>query len=264
MNGRTLTIVMILAALLAAGAAAYVANRYIERSINERTTEMKRQYEPVSVIVANMDLAPGTPLTAKTASLREIPKAYLSSDAMPADAWSSVNGRVVSLPVRSGEPILTAHLAQEIGAGFSAELPQGQRALTFPVNDESSIAQLLQPGDRIDLFFTTTSGNDSVTVPLLYSVPVLATGVRTLANERQVGDTIRRNGYNTVTVAVTPENAAKITLAQQSGKVTVTLRQRQDENVVRVPRVNKATLLALNPTVARRGIRPVEIILGRQ
>jgi len=263
MNGKTITIVMIAVALLAAGAAAYFANGYIQRAVAAQAAEIKKDYEPVRVVVANADLPPGTVLNAQTVSVREYPKTYVSPSAILADNWGAFRGRVLSTPVGGGEAILQAHLATEIGAGFSNQLPPGQRALTFPVNDESSIAQLLQPGDRIDLLFTTTSGNESVTVPLLYGVQVIATGVKTLTNEQQVGDQVRQSGYTTVTVAVSPEDAAKITLAQQSGKVTVTLRQRKDEEHVKLARINKATLLS-QERVVTHGYGPVQIIIGGQ
>ena len=66
-----------------------------------------------------------------------------------------------------------------------------------------------------------------------------------------------------VTVSVTPENAARITLAQDAGKITVALRQPQDDRPTQIARITKRSLLnneRIVKTVARRP--PVEIILG--
>mgnify|MGYP003576677433 FL=1 len=135
------------------------------------------------------------------------------------------------------------------------------RALTFPVDEESSIAGMLAPSDRIDIFFTTTNGNETVTLPLLTNVPVIATGVRTVTNENYLKNA--QGQYRTVTVSVTPENAAKITLAQDAGKITITLRQPEDTADVRMTRISKNTLLYGN-RVANRGVtrRRIEVILG--
>ncbi len=84
---------------------------------------------------------------------------------------------------------------------------------------------MLAPGDRIDLLFTTTAANDSVTVPLLFAVPVIATGLRTQSNENSLPERLQSGPFRTITVAVTPADAAKITLAQEAGRITVALRQ---------------------------------------
>jgi pilus assembly protein CpaB len=261
MKANLMTIVMGAGALLAAGGAAYLANNYIEGTIAARQAELAKGYEPIRVIVASQDLGPGSFLTANTVSIREIPREFVPSTAASADEWSDMKGRVITFPIKSGEPVLRTYLAREIGAGFSSQLPQGKRALTFPVSDESSIAGLLQPGDRIDLFFTTSqAGNDSVTIPLLYDVPVAATGVRTVTNSSQLADD-RAGNYTTVTVTVTPEDAARITLAQEVGKITVTLRQHEDNDPTRVERITKRSLLAQNVTTGKPRFA-VEIILG--
>lgn len=263
MKGSVVTALMIGGALAAGGAAAYFANGYIDRTIHARRAELDAQYQPVQVVVANADLRPGAVLSAQTVALREMPRAFLHSEAVLAHAWGGIAGRVLARGIRSGEPVLMSHLAQNIAAGFSAQLPEGMRALTFPVDEEASISGMLAPGDRIDLFFTTTSGNEPVTLPLLLNVPVIATGVRTIANESYFSEKDQPGQYRTVTVSVSPEDAAKITLAQDAGKVTVTLRQPHDEAPIQVARVTKKTLLDGN-RLARTGAprRRVEIILG--
>lgn len=260
MKANLMTIAMGAGALLAAGGAAYLANDYIEGTIAARHAQLASGFEPVRVIVASQDLEPGSFLDTSTVSVREIPREFVSSAATAADEWSDVKGRVIAFPIKSGEPVLRTYLAQEPGAGFSSQLPPGTRALTFPVSDESSIAGLLQPGDRIDLFFTTTNGNESVTIPLLYNVAVAATGVRTVSNSSQVSDG-QELSYTTITVTVPPVDAAKITLAQEAGKITVTLRQREDDAPTQIDRITKQNLLTQN--IGKPRSRPaVQIILG--
>lgn len=269
MKGSIVTVLMIAGALGAGAAAAYFADDYIDKTVTARRAEIDSQYKPVRVIVASTDLRPGVFLSSQNMAVREVPHAFLHSDAVLAASWQTVASRVVAHALKSGEPVLRSHLAQDVRAGFSSQLAAGTRALTFPVDDQSSIAGMLAPGDHIDLFFTTTSGNESVTLPLLVNVPVIATGIRTAANAAYLDD--KRQGsqfnqgsqYNTVTVSVTPDEAAKITLAQDAGKITIALRQPHDHNLVRIARVTKRTLLEgerLTKSAPRR-VR-TEIILG--
>lgn len=263
MKGTLTTILMVAGALIAGSSAAYFANDYIDRSVQRRRAEIDSQYMTNKVVVANSDLRPGTFLSGETVAVRDVPKAFLHSDAILAEAWSSIAGRVLSHPVRSGEPVLVSHLAKEAGAGFSSQLETGQRALTFPVDDESSIAGMLAPGDHIDIFFTTATSNESVTLPLLSNVPVIATGVRTVTNTAYLDDRRDANGYHTVTVSVVPEDAAKITHAQDAGKITITLRQPKDQAPSHIARVTKGTLLNGNRVAKPATSRTrVEIILG--
>jgi pilus assembly protein CpaB len=262
MKGTIVTVLMLSGALGAGCAAAYFANNYIEHTVAQRRSELDAQYSPVKVVVAATDLSPGMPLSSKTVAIRDVPHAFLHAEAVLADQWRSVTGRVLARPLRSGEPVLISHLAEDLSAGFSSQLAPGMRALTIPVDEESSISGMLAPADRIDLFFTTTSGNETVTLPLLMNVPVIATGVRTLANETHIGNE-RMGQYRTVTVSVTPVDAAKITLAQDAGKITITLRQPQDAAEIAIARITKDTILN-GPRLARTIIprRRIEVILG--
>jgi len=262
MKGIAITVLMVGGALAAGGGAAYFAKGYIAGEVRSEREQLHAQYEPISVVVAKTDLAPGVVLSARTVALREVPKTFLHEEAIAADRWSDMAGRVLSRAVRSGETILSSHLAQGAGAGFSAQLPEGMRALTFPVNEEASIAGMLAPGDRIDILFTTTAGNESITMPLLFAVPVIATGLRTQANENSLPDKLQ-GPFRTITVSVSPADAAKITLAQEAGRITVALRQQQDQSLTRIARITKSTLLKGDePITVSRPRARVQIILG--
>jgi pilus assembly protein CpaB len=262
MKGIVTTILMIGGALAAGAGAAYFAKGYIANEVRSEREQLQAQYKLISVVVAKTDLAPGTVLSSRTVALREVPKTFLHTEAVGAERWSDVAGRVLSRAVRGGETVLSSHLAQGAGAGFSAQLPAGMRALTFPVNEEASIAGMLAPGDRIDILFTTTAANESITVPLLFSVPVVATGLRTQANENSLPDKLQ-GPFRTITVSVTPADAAKITLAQEAGRITVALRQPQDQSLTRIARITKNTLLKGDEPSSMSRPRPrIQIILG--
>ncbi len=262
MKGPIITALMLAGALGAGSAAAYFANDYIDRTVQQRRAEIESQYAPAQVVVASTDLRPGAFLSSDTVAVREVPRVFLHADAILADRWSGMAGRVLSHAVRSGEPVLLAHLAQDVAAGFSSQLEPGMRALTFPVDEESSLSGMLAPGDRIDLFFTTTTNNESVTVPLLPNVPVIATGIRTVTNGGYLENRREGGSYSTVTVSVSPEDAAKIAHAQDAGKMTITLRQPKDQGPIHVARVTKSTLLNGQRTSKATPRTRVEIILG--
>ncbi|MBM0104096.1 Flp pilus assembly protein CpaB [Steroidobacter sp. S1-65] len=263
MKGIWITTLMVGGALAAGGGAAYFAKGYINNEMRAEREQLHRQYQLVNVVVAKANLAAGAVLSSQTVALREVPQTFLHADAVRSGQWADIAGRVLSRSVRSGETILNSHLAHGVGAGFSALLADGMRALTLPVDEEASIAGMLAPGDRIDLLFTTAAGNDSVTVPLLSTVPVIATGVRTEANSNSLPERLQSAAFRNITVAVSPSDAARITLAQEAGRITVALRQPNDQDRAHIARVTKSSLLSADePTRQSRSRTRVQIILG--
>ncbi|HEY0684430.1 MAG TPA: Flp pilus assembly protein CpaB [Steroidobacter sp.] len=263
MKGIWITTLMIGGALAAGGGAAYFAKGYIDNEMRAEREQLHRQYRLVNVVVAKADLAAGSVLSNQTVALREVPQTFLHADAVRSEQWADMAGRVLSRGVRSGETILYSHLAQGVAAGFSAQLTDGMRALTFPVDEEASISGMLAPGDRIDLLFTTAAANESVTVPLLFAVPVIATGLRTEANANSLPERLQSAPFRNITVAVSPSDAAKITLAQEAGRITVALRQPSDQTLAQIERVTKSSLLRGEaPLAPARSRTRVQVILG--
>jgi pilus assembly protein CpaB len=263
MKGMLTTALMVGAAIAAGGGAAYFANGYISKEMRAEREQLQAQYKLVNVVVAKANLAPGAVLSSQTVALREVPKTFLHAEAIASERWGEIAGRVLARAVHGGETILKSHLAQGASAGFSAQLPEGMRALTFPVDEEASISGMLAPGDRIDILFTTTSGNESVTVPLLFAVPVIATGLRTQANENSLPEKLQSGVFRTITVSVTPADAARITLAQDAGRITVALRQPQDVTPIQIARITKNQLLRGDSPANTSPPRPrIQVILG--
>lgn len=263
MKGMLTTALMLGAAIVAGGGAAYFAKGYISREMRLEREQLQAQYKLVNVVVANANLAAGSVLSSQTVALREVPKTFLHAEAVVSERWNEIAGRVLARAVHSGETILKSHLAQGAGAGFSAQLPEGMRALTFPVDEEASISGMLAPGDRIDILFTTSSGNESVTVPLLFAVPVIATGLRTQANENALPDKFQSGAFRTITVSVTPADAAKITLAQEAGRIAVALRQPKDGTPIQIARITKNSLLRGDAPADTSSPRPrIQVVLG--
>ena len=133
-------------------------------------------------------------------------------------------------PVAKNEPILNSKIT---GAGqrasLSALLEDGKRAVTVRVDDVKGVAGFVLPGDRVDVVLIRTVNRpgggpaESFSDVMLQHVKVLA--VDQLVNERQETPTIAK----AVTLEVSTEQAQKIMLATNIGKLSLILRQ-QGEN----------------------------------
>jgi len=248
MGGLKKGLLLGLAAILAGGGGAYLAQQYIHSRIAQKKAEIESRYEPRKVVVATRNVPAGTQLSTNLVASREVPKTYLHADAVAASQWSAVAGGTLSRPVNQGEPILNSHLNLSSGAEFADRLPEGMRALTIPVDAESSISGMLSPDDHVDLMVTLSSEDGESTFPLLRDIRVVATGARTgnrpKRAQRESGGGSR---YRNVTVAVSPEDAARITHARNVGDVHVTLRPTGEGEINPGYRITKAQLLGETP-----------------
>lgn len=142
-------------------------------------------------------------------------------------------GRTTAVALTKGQALRTGDL---IGAGSGAviasQLGPGMRAITVSLRDTGPEV-VLYPGATVDMLATlerpgrTPEQRDTVTMTLLEGVRVLAVndeavGAKLPADAQ--GDRRQASRRLTVTLAVTPEQAAQVELASSRGTVGVALR----------------------------------------
>lgn len=253
---------IILVIAVAIGVAAmFAANTYINFRIASVEANLKRDMEMIKVVVPQHDLARGVRIVGDDLAIREVPKTYVSQEVVTPDAYSVAEGQRVVAAVDRGKPLLWAHLEGGQSPAFSGKLTVGKRAITFPVDEINSISGMLQPGDKIDLIATIRQLNNDVTYPLLQDVQILATG--TQLSPRDDDGNGRQSQFTTVTLQVEPENANKIILAQEVGKLTAVLRNPDDERILAATKLDISSLLGTKKTEQpKRRSKGVEFIIG--
>jgi pilus assembly protein CpaB len=179
----------------------------------------------VSVVVAASDIQIGSKLTDHDVTLAAFPLA-----SVPQGAYSrvgQVRQRGVILPITKGDFVLPDKLAAEdAGSGLPSMIPQGMRAVSVRVNDVVSVAGFVQPGTRVDVLATGLpgSGNDAQTNTVLENVAVIAVG-RSLLDRVMSSDI---QNAPVITLLVSPDDAQKLTLASQEGRIQLALRNPLD------------------------------------
>lgn len=248
---------LMLAGAVSCGAlAAWLTHWYVDSEIRQYRTRLSQQLAPEKIVVATGDLAVGDRISAGNAAVRPVPRAFIARDAVRPEQFAAVEGKRLAFPVNRGEPILYPYLSARMGDHFSARIEPGRRATTFQVDEVSSQSGMIAPGDRVDLLVTLTSGDETTTFPLLTNVTILATG-NLLDRSEQTGPDGR---FRTVTMVMSPKDAARVAHARATGTLTVVVRSPGDENDDVVAPATKRSLLGLG--AATRPNRRVEIILG--
>lgn len=197
------------------------------------------------VVIAAADLTIGTPLTAEDLTLARWPTSDLpAGTAMDKEA---LIGRPLIYPVFKGEPILTSKLALEgSGAGLSAVIDEGMRAVSIRVDEVVAVAGFVVAGTHVDVMLTGNpgSGEELLTQTILEDVTVLAAG-----QSIQPDAEGKPQRVNVVTFLCTPEDAARVILAASEGRIQLVLRNAVDQDdeeelAKKLPKVGRRELFA--------------------
>src|SRR5437773_11919254 len=144
---------------------------------------------------------------------------------------TDVVDRAVAVPIVAGEIVLNGKLAPKgSGEGLTALIEPGMRAVSVQVNEISGVSGFIQPGTRVDVLFTRTFSNgDAATTTILQNIKVVAYGRQLDASAKlDSRDTTRPT---VATLLVTQEEAQKVVLAQQRGRIQLVLRNGLDDKV---------------------------------
>lgn len=258
------TVVTFVVALIFAGIAFVGAQRYLQEERSKIEVDWRERYRPTPVVVAAAALPAGKVLSVEDLAKREMPAAYLPGGTLPVDEIATVIGQQLVIPLAAGDALSMAHLSGHGGQALASRLLNGTRAVTVPVDEVSSQAGLVRPGDQVDLLLAEETSEGSVrcvTVkPLLESLTVLATGAHQVDPARGADELLQRRAelgisYSTMTLDVTPEQAQQLALALRVGDLIPLLRGQGDATPVALkPRVSDSP--ACEPVEQKKSATP--------
>ncbi|MBI2864296.1 MAG: Flp pilus assembly protein CpaB [Chloroflexi bacterium] len=207
---------------------------------------LKKVSEPVdtvAVVVAATDISPRTALKKEMLRIQQVPanvrhpKGYASVD--------DLLGKVTKLAITGGEQVLeTKIFAEREESGLAFVIPPNKRAVSVGVSELIGSGGLIVPSDRVDVvavFDSRVAGKDMATM-VLQDVEVLAVAqliqgedsvsLTTKASKTVAGgsqaqpkaDPKVQPTAKSVTLAVTPDEAQRLILAEEKGKIRLALR----------------------------------------
>jgi pilus assembly protein CpaB len=235
-------IIVLLVAVVAAGATAMYARSWIESQQNNvaavAAPAPKDVYE---VLVADANLPAGS--FVKPQHLRwqrwptdDVPETYVLKGVRSMD---TMVGAVVRRGIAEGFPITDGSVVKPGDRGFlAAVLAPGMRAVSLPINATSSNAGLVFPGDRVDLILTqslqTADGATTrrVSETVMRDIRIIAMGTET---SDVAGQDKNYQNAKTATFEVEPRVAEKIVLLTELGKLSLSLRSLAKAEAQSVP-----------------------------
>lgn len=216
------TLVLILALVFGLSAALGV-NLYLRHTGGQPAVAMDQ------IVITTSDVPRGVTVLPSHVKLRDWPRDHVPPGA--AQRIEDVQGRVASSAMVKGEVVLENKLSsRDAGRGLAAMVPAGMRAFTIHTpHIASGVAGFVLPGNKVDVLLTISTNDaasgGAITTTFLQNLEILAVDQRlNPPSENKVDYRMLQS----VTLLVTPEQAAKLDLAQSRGTLHLALRNPED------------------------------------
>lgn len=229
-----------------AGFAVYMAQGYINQTENALSKERSFRAqlgEVVPVFVVKKALGFGEPVTKE-----DVQTIYWQKAALPEGVFSTEETlfppdtdkpRYVLRPMEMYEPILAVKVTEPgEPAGLVGALKRGMRAFAVRVDVSSGVSGFVYPGNSVDIYWTGSSANGDVTRLIETNVAIIAVD-QSASGDASGGAIVAQ----TVTVAVTPEQVARLAQAQATGRLALSLVGTNDDSITASVEADSTSLL---------------------
>jgi pilus assembly protein CpaB len=225
-----------------------------------------------AVVVAKAEIPARTKITASMVDVRLVP-----ADAVSEFGYTetqAVVGQITRFPIAANEQVLSTKIvalnntSNAVSRSLSYIIPNGRRGISINVDEVANAGGLVIPGDYVDVVVMYDvefqSGEDRETAEnylvqtILQNVEVLAVS-QTVVDVVPEGETTSKDGQRvrnseakpapeagTVTLALTPEEAQRVYLAEGNGQIRLAVRPYGDAEVKPVEFMTELELFPRN------------------
>jgi|SRR5580693_1618065 pilus assembly protein CpaB len=232
MRAKTILAVLFLISL---AVAAVVILRAIPSQVDANANAPREE-----ILVATVPLAAGTLLRAQDVRWQSVTRPVESGEILrPSEAARQIKpeldegtrAEVYGAAVRpahniaAGESIRRGNIVKPGERDFlQVVLTPGARAIAIPVATGGASTGLLFPGDRVDVILTQNFKGESTVITRRSVSETVVENLRVLAIDTLDAKAPSGSFGRTVTLEVTPQQAEKINVATELGKLSLTLR----------------------------------------
>lgn len=225
-------------------AGVYLMNQVMQGERKKLASERAKLYKdykaPVKIIVAIKDIPEGATITPEQLGWLEIPEKFVQPYASHEPA--QVVGKVARVAIAEKEQVLTNKVRspdeRPKGVNLSDITPEGKRAITIVTDAITGVGGFVRPGDKVDILWTlrlagSSKGNvknpeELVTLTLFQDVLVLGVNNQLMGRRPGVVPEEGAARDSTVTLALSPNEAALVLFAREQGRVQLSLRTPKD------------------------------------
>ncbi len=231
MTNKKILVIAIILSLITS----FMIYSYINSLMNDNDMN-----EYIKVVVAENNIETKTIISNKDVKLKEIMIDYVSLN-----AYTNINdvvGKYAKENIIQGEQVISDRIVNEDKMILSYKVPEGRRAVSIHVNEAVMVADFIRPGDYIDVMVTfdkyeIETGTEKIIYPRTTKVILQNILVLGMGQQQDVPDEPRVELPQTVTLAVTLEDAEKLAFSEETGVLKMALRRVGDESIMQTPGV---------------------------
>jgi len=216
------TTVLLMIALGCGLVAAVGAYQFIQQS-GARAVPLRK------VVIAASAIDINEPFSEKNTRIDTWP-----ADKVPQGAVGSlddVQGKFARVRMYQGEPVLADKVMDIYGISGAMKIPPGYRVVSVKATAETSVSNLVEPGDRVDVVVVIHEQpieTNAVAKTILKAVRVFAVN-RDM--DRAQDETKSTDSARTVSLLLQPEHVEKLMMAAKLGEIRLALRSPDDAKV---------------------------------
>lgn len=190
--------------------------------------------DQADVVTAAVKISEGTRITREMVKTVRMPVQYIHPQA--ARRVDEVVGLYATVEMLAEEVILTGQLAAtNTTKELTYRIPEGKRAVTVAVSSVTGVAGHIKPGHFVDMLVSYQLGEDDANprqvTTLMQNIEVLAVGP-----DLQKKDGVQ--AAENITLAVSPQDAQRVMVAESQGQIKFSLRPAGDEKKETLKPVN--------------------------
>jgi pilus assembly protein CpaB len=216
----------------------------LKNSIKETPVVQEEQHRQLQAL---SDIPAGTQIRDNMLASVNVKEDELVPGAL-SDEFEAI-GKIAITPIKAGD-VLTKNKLMVNEGGFY--IKDGMRAITVQVDQIGGLNGAIVPGSFVDILSVFNAGNEKVSKTILQNVQVIAVGGAGAAAQQpkqkqsMYGNSSSGTGnkgtklpnaggaITSVTLAVTPQEAELLTIANSEGQFHLTLRNEQDKQIAKV------------------------------
>ncbi len=195
--------------------------------INTKTTKPQDAVEKTSVFVAAKTLPPKHKIAEGDIREERIAREYSNPKAVK--SRNEIVGKLVKDTIIEGEQILKERLVSDNKTNLVYNVPEGKRAVSINVNEQIGVANLVRPGDYVDIVASfereeVMDGSNKTAYPRISKIVLQNLLILALGREQTVPEDKVPEMPATITLAVTPAEAEKLVYVTEYASVRMALR----------------------------------------
>jgi len=165
----------------------------------------------VAILIARRRIEAGMQMDASMFDVQEMSPSYVPESAVLAVDRPLLQGKFARELINTGFPV-SKELVSDRPIADDVLIPPGFRAISIPIDEVSSVSYQIQPNKRVDVLLSFTYKGEPAVVPVVETAKILSIG-------STPGQPNGGAGARTATLLVTADDALKIELAKQYGKL---------------------------------------------